>query len=73
VLHLHDGRRLYGWPKEWPIKSDEGQFYIMLPAWIKEDNSQVDMAELDGILVSATDVRWVEFIRDEGERNDEST
>lgn len=62
ILHLQDGRRLYGWPKEWPITSDEGQFYIMVPAWINEDGDQIDLPELDGILIRARDVQWIEFI-----------
>lgn len=62
ILHLHDGRRLYGWPKEWPIERDKGQFYIMLPAWILDDGSQLDLPELDGVLMPAADVKWVEFL-----------
>ncbi|WP_146166022.1 DUF6338 family protein [Stenotrophobium rhamnosiphilum] len=63
ILHMTDGRRLYGWPKEWPIEADKGQFYIMLPAWIQEDGTQVDLPQLDGILVSVKDVKWVEFLQ----------
>jgi len=62
VLHLKDGRRLYGWPKEWPVESDKGQFYIMLPSWISDDGKQIDLPQLDGVLISANDVRWVEFL-----------
>jgi hypothetical protein len=62
ILHLKDGRRLYGWPKEWPIEAGKGQFYIMQPTWILDDRSQSDLPELDGILVSASDVLWVEFL-----------
>ena len=62
VLHLCDGRRLYGWPKEWPVEPDKGQFYIMLPSWIQDDGESIDLPELDGILISAKDVRWVEFL-----------
>ena len=28
VLHLGDGRRIYGWPYEWPNKSDAGHFVL---------------------------------------------
>jgi hypothetical protein len=63
ILHLCDGRRIYGWPKEWPVEADKGQFYIMLPSWIEADGSQIDLPQLDGILVSATDVMWVEFLK----------
>jgi hypothetical protein len=64
ILHLRDGRRLYGWPKEWPIEPDRGQFYVMLPSWIGADGNQIDLTQLDGILVSAKDVRWVEFLHE---------
>jgi hypothetical protein len=62
ILHLKDGRRLYGWPKEWPIECNKGQFYIMLPSWIQSDGKQIDLPQLDGILVNVVDVKWVEFI-----------
>lgn len=62
ILHLQDGRRLYGWPKEWPVVPDVGQFYIMLPSWIRDDGTSIELPQLDGILVNAKDVRWVEFV-----------
>jgi hypothetical protein len=62
ILHLGDGRRLYGWPKEWPVEPNRGQFYIMLPSWIQADGSQIDLPQLDGILIGAKDVQWVEFL-----------
>jgi hypothetical protein len=64
VLHLVDGRRLYGWPKEWPIEPNRGQFYITGPCWIQADGSQIDLPQLDGILISVNDVRWVEFLKE---------
>lgn len=70
ILHLKDGRRLYGWPKEWPIEPGAGQFYIMLPAWIKDDGEQIELNQLDGILIQASDVQWVEFLMEEGETNE---
>ncbi len=63
ILHMQDGRRLYGWPKEWPVNPDRGQFYIMLPSWIQSDGSSIELPTLDGVLVNATDVKWVEFMK----------
>ena len=63
ILHLHNGKRLYGWPKEWPVEPDKGQFYITLPSWIKSDGKQIELPQLDGVLVNAKDVKWVEFVR----------
>lgn len=71
ILHLHDGRRLYGWPKEWPLEPNKGQFYIMLPSWINDDESETHLPELDGVLIRAEDVKWVEFLRTEEKANDE--
>lgn len=65
ILHLKDGRRLYGWPKEWPIDPQQGQFYIQVPSWIDDSASAIDLPQLDGILVHVKDVEWVEFMRHE--------
>ena len=69
ILQLKDGRRLYGYPKEWPVEPGKGQFYIMYPSWIREDGTELDLSELDGILINAEDVQWVEFVKP-GERYD---
>ncbi|MEX0709404.1 MAG: DUF6338 family protein [Woeseia sp.] len=63
ILHMEDGRRLYGWPKEWPIEPGSGQFYIMNPSWITDDGKEIELPQLDGILVRATNVKWVEFVK----------
>lgn len=63
VLHLKDGRRLYGWPKEWPIECGKGQFYVMEPSWILENGNTIDLPSVEGILIEAQDIRWVEFIK----------
>jgi len=72
VLQLKDGRRLTGYPKEWPVSPDGGQFYIQMPAWIVEaempesgsDPVVVELPQLDGILIHATDVQWVEILQE---------
>ncbi|HEU0153502.1 MAG TPA: DUF6338 family protein [Arenimonas sp.] len=63
ILHLKDGRRLYGWPKEWPIDPQRGQFYIQVPSWIDVDGKAIDLPQLDGVLIHVEDVDWVEFMR----------
>ena len=70
ILHLKDGRRLHGWPKEWPIEPGKGQFYMMQPKWILDDGSLLDLPRVDGILISAEDVQWVEFVDDEGDKDE---
>ena len=50
-------------PKNGLLNPGKGQFYIMYPSWILEDNTQVDLPGLDGILMNAEDVQWVEFVK----------
>lgn len=71
VLHFNDERRLYGWPKEWPNESEKGHFYIMQPMWLSvdENSKPIELPGVDGLLVSAKDVKWVEFMNDATEEN----
>lgn len=62
ILQLVDGRRLYGWPKEWPVERGRGQFYIQLPSWIDDEGRDVPIPQLDGVLIDVKDVSWVEFM-----------
>jgi hypothetical protein len=69
VLHFNDERRLYGWPKEWPNESDKGHFYVMQPMWLSDDEKKIELPSVDGLLVSAKDVKWIEFMNDASEEN----
>ncbi|MCR8713580.1 hypothetical protein [Stenotrophomonas indicatrix] len=82
VLQLKDGRRLTGYPKEWPVSPAAGQFYIQMPAWILDADppdegadpaavpvanpAMVELPQLDGILIHAADVQWVEILQETG-------
>ena len=48
VLHLHDGRRLYGWPIEWPSESTKGHFFIQDPIWIHGDGHDAEEKQITG-------------------------
>lgn len=61
VLLLADRRRLYGWPAEWPNRSDEGHFRILEPEWLLEDGS-AKAGGTAAILIPATDVKMVDFM-----------
>jgi predicted membrane protein len=62
VLQLNDGRRIYGWPKEWPNEPDKGHFYMMQACWIAEDGAQTELSDVHGVLIASKDVKWVEFV-----------
>ena len=59
VLHLRNGRRIYGWPKQWPGAEDARLFVIEDPKWLG-DNGPVSAGE--ALAVQADDVEMVEFV-----------
>lgn len=62
MLHLKGGRRLYGWPEEWPDQPDKGHFLIAEAEWLLDDGSRQGLDCVWNILVPATDVELVEFM-----------
>lgn len=63
LLHLKDGRRLFGWPCEWPDHCDSGHFVLMRPEWILEDNTRAPLYNVDKMLVPSEDVRHVDILK----------
>ncbi len=68
VLHLKDGRRLYGWPARFPSTPNSGEFVIRYPAWVHVADNE-DLKDVTSILISATEVEWVEFLRKDWKGN----
>jgi len=62
VLHLTGDRRLFGWPNEWPDRSDRGHFVIEQPEWLDSEGKRVPIETVDKIVVRAGDVEMVEFL-----------
>lgn len=62
VLHMHDERRLYGWPIEWPSEPSKGHFVLVDPAWVGDDGVENRIQGVKNILVDVKDVKWVEFM-----------
>jgi hypothetical protein len=63
VLHFKDERRLHGWPEQWPDHQTSGEFLICNPKWLLEDGSEIVCDETDCIVVLASDVELVEFMK----------
>jgi hypothetical protein len=62
VLHLADERRLSGYPQIWPSEPEKGHFFIVRPAWLSEFGEQSLLSGIEGLLINAKDVKWIEFI-----------
>ena len=63
TLHLKNGRRLQGWPDEWPDDPKEGHFLIEQPAWILDDNSVQKLLTNEAIVIDSRDVEMVEILK----------
>lgn len=71
VLHLNDGRRIYGWPREWPTEPSIGHFVLQQASWLDDDNKQVSLDGVKSILIKGADVDMVEFMKIDEEISDE--
>jgi len=69
VLHLDDGRRIYGWPKEWPTEPCQGHFYLQDVSWLTETNEEIPLETVNGILVNGENVSLVEFMKLDTDEN----
>lgn len=66
VVHMKDGRRLFGWPSEWPSDHERGHFFITSPSWIidkEERKEEIPLNQVEGILLDVKDVQWIELIK----------
>lgn len=63
VLNMKDGRRVLGWPSEWPDDADSGHFVLLQAAWLLDNGERVEMFETEAIMFAVADVEFVEFLR----------
>jgi hypothetical protein len=63
ILQFKDGRRLMGWPLEWPDEPESGHFILERPSWVLDDGTKAAMHQIEVFLISAKDVEAVEFLR----------
>ena len=72
VLHLAGGRRISGYPSEWPTEPAVGHFRLTAAAWINNDNTETPLEGDESILVEAKQVEMVELLKDVKELNNGS-
>ncbi|MEX0730267.1 MAG: DUF6338 family protein [Aquisalimonadaceae bacterium] len=66
VVHLNDGRRIYGWPMYFSHDPTDSFIYLFQPAWITKDQKYVE-AGTHGILIKNEMILFVEFMKKHGE------
>ena len=69
VLHLEGGRRINGYPTEWPSDPATGHFRLTDAEWANDDGT-VPLDGNDSTLVQAKQVQLVEFLKTIEERTD---
>lgn len=68
VLHLVDGRRLQGWPEEWPSDPLGGHFSLSEPTWLDVPQTPRPLTT-ERMLVPSREVSIVEFLRSTDSRS----
>lgn len=70
VVHLVDGRRIYGWPRLYPDNPDEGHLVLQEAEWLRDNDSSatgepLDSPQLTNIMIPARIIEFVEFVPSE--------
>ncbi|WP_067068185.1 DUF6338 family protein [Roseateles chitosanitabidus] len=62
LLHMKDGRKIFGWPEGWPQDPAVGHFLLIHP--LVQANGRFHKLRPDGaaVLLPAADVSWVQFL-----------
>jgi Family of unknown function (DUF6338) len=67
VLHLTGGRRISGYPVDWPTEPTIGHFRLTDAAWIDDENNETPLNADESILIEAKQVEMVELLKDRKE------
>jgi hypothetical protein len=67
ILNLRCGRRIHGWPEEWPDHPDSGQFVLSHSEWLLKDKSRIPLLQAECLVIPAAQVSYVEFMKPESE------
>ena len=54
VLHLNDGRRISGYPVEWPSDPAAGHFHLVDAAWVNDDRTEIPLVGDQSVLSKQT-------------------
>jgi len=67
ILDLKDGRRLYGWPMDWPDHPDEGHVVLSYVEWIGDNGTRIPLPEVHKMTIAVADIEFVEFLKNPNE------
>ena len=62
VVHLEDGRRIYGWPKFYSDEPGERAVFLQDATWLDESNKPLNDPLISILLDEKSGIQFVEFI-----------
>ncbi|WP_157522451.1 DUF6338 family protein [Mitsuaria sp. 7] len=62
ILHLKDGRKVFGWPEGWPEDSTTGHFLLTTPLVAMSGQAVEFQSGASAVLLPAQEVSWVQFL-----------
>lgn len=63
ILHFADGRRLLGWPEEFPDQSDSGHFVMFDCEWLLPDGRRAPLYTVDRLIIAVASIVMVEIMK----------
>jgi hypothetical protein len=63
VLHLKGERRLCCWPRQYPDDPQKGHFLVEEAEWLLDDGSSAPLYSVKQVLIQASDVERIEFLK----------
>ncbi len=73
TLHLRDGRRVYGWPYEFPDQSTADHFALMCAYWVPSEGDPIPLPLVERLLIPARAVKLVELMKEESVNSNPAT
>lgn len=63
TIALKDGRRIFGWPKEWPDNPKSGHYVLTESAWVLNDGIELRQYDVEATLIDVQHIERVDFMR----------
>lgn len=64
VVHLTDGRRVYGWPTFYSDTAEERAIYLESASWLGDDNEVLNDPLISILLDKDSGISFIEFVED---------
>lgn len=63
VIHLDDGRRIYGWPRFYSDNAEDRTVFLEEATWLDEENRIVNEEPISILLDKNSGIKFIEFLK----------